>query len=62
MITEQERDTIKQGLDNILFGLNQLLSMCDLFESKNFIINKLIFKKTKAKKECDFVTDFYIED
>lgn len=42
MITEQERDTVKQGLDNIHHGLAQLLSMCELFKSKNYIIKQLI--------------------
>lgn len=42
MITSQEHENIKQGFDNIHYGINQLLSMCNLFEQKQIIIKQLI--------------------
>lgn len=42
MITEQERITIKQGFDNIIYGISQLSSMRDLYEKKTLIIKNLI--------------------
>lgn len=42
MITQKERDSIRNGFDNIQKGLSQILSMCNLYESKIQIINKLI--------------------
>ncbi|MHB8127594.1 MAG: hypothetical protein ACYDEX_01160, partial [Mobilitalea sp.] len=42
MITQQERDNINQGFENIHYGISQLLSIHTLIEDKKDIVKKLI--------------------
>lgn len=62
MITQHERTTIKQGFDNILYGLSRISSMCDLFEEKKLIISKLIFNRFSSETpNIELMIDEFIQ-